>query len=164
MKPEIGPIDLDAHLTHARVERVGRNRIGGLRRALQVDFAVTRKMGIGADIALSQKREPALARREARFRYVEILALPVGNEVVNRSGIGCEITGPVDVGEVDPATERQRDAFVADLADGTGIESRLRCLICPLLLDDGLGLFLLLSLLASLNLHALFELFQLGLE
>src|SRR5260221_12499204 len=75
-----------------------------------------------------------------------------------RCATGGEVTGPVDVGEVDPAAEGQRDAFVADLAGGTGIESRWRCLIGRRRLDDGLGLRFISSLLASLNLHALLEL------
>lgn len=74
MKAEIGAIEGDAELAHPRIERIGRNRICGLRRAFEIDFAVTRNARIHR-IAFGQDREPGLARRETRFRRVEILAL-----------------------------------------------------------------------------------------
>src|SRR5204862_7788994 len=72
MEAEIGSIDFEGHLAHARVERIGRDRVRGLRRALEVDFAVAGKMSVRPHIALSENRETALARRETRFRCVEV--------------------------------------------------------------------------------------------
>jgi len=57
--------------------------------------------------------------------------LPVRDEVVDRAGIGGEIARAIDVGEIDPAAEGQRDTLVADLAGRTeigwrGLVGRLR--------------------------------------
>ena len=160
VKAEIGAVDLKTELPHARVEGVGRDRIGSLCRAFEVDFTIAREMRVGADIAFGQNREAALPRRETRFRRVVVLRLRIGNEVVDRAGVGGEIARPVDAGEIDPAAEGQRDILVADLAVGT---CRGRSLVGPnrrqrprLCLD--------LPFLSSLIVDALFELFQFGLE
>src|SRR6266852_7253559 len=123
MKSEILAIELDAELAHPRIERIGCNRIRGLCRAFEIDFAVARNVRIQG-VAFGQHREPGLARLKTRFRRVEILSLRIGNEVVDRSGIGGEVAGPVDAGEIDPAAECQRDALVADLSGRTWIECR----------------------------------------
>jgi hypothetical protein len=73
MEAEIGAIDLEAELAHARVERVGRDRIGGLRRALEIDLAKAGKMRLRIDIAFGEQIEARLPRREARFRREEVL-------------------------------------------------------------------------------------------
>ena len=162
MEAEIGSIDFEGHLAHARVERVGRDRVRGLRRALEVDFAVAGKMSVRPHIALSENRETALARRETRFRCVEVLALPERDEVVDRARIGSEVAGPIDVGEVDPAAERQRNAFVADLSGRTCID--WRCLVGGRRLTDRFGLRFDCPFLSSLIVHPLLKLLQLGLE
>src|SRR5437667_1291668 len=119
MKAEIGPVKGDAQLAHPRIERVGRNRTRGLRRAFEIDFAVTRKVRNRSDVAFGQDREPALALRETRSPRVVIPALLKRDEIVNRSGVGCDVAGPVDAGEIDPAPEGQRDVLVAELARRT---------------------------------------------
>src|SRR6516162_5015442 len=129
MEAEIGAIDLDAELAHARIEGVGRDRVRRLRRALEVDFTVAGDMRVGIGVALGQYGEAALARGEPRFRCIEILALPERNEVVDRSGIGGEVAGAIDAGKVDPADEGQRDALVAGLAVRAWIECRRRRLV-----------------------------------
>src|SRR5437667_6114321 len=157
MKAEIGPVKGDAQLAHPRIERVGRNRTRGLRRAFEIDFAVTRKVRNRSDVAFGQDREPALARRETRFRRVEIPALLKRDEIVNRSGVGCEVAGPIDAGEIDPAPEGQRDVLVAKLARRTRrlrLEGRWH-------LFEGACLHLDLLFLSTLLVDALLQLLQL---
>src|SRR6266700_2689769 len=163
MKPDIGPIELDAELAHARIERVGRNRIRRLRSTFEIDFAEARKVRIREGVAFGQNREPALARREARLRRVEILALRKRNEVVDRSRVGGEVAGSVDAGEIDPAAECQCYSLVADLPRRAWIEwCRLVGGLRLSARDFRLRLELLF--LPPLLLHTLFELLQPGLE
>ena len=126
MQAEIGAVDFETGLTHSRIERVGRNRVRSLCRTLEVDFTIARKMRALAGIGFRQNRKAALARGEACFLRIEVLALGKRNEIVNRPGIGSEVTAAVDAGEVDPAAECQCDALVADLPRRAWIERRRR--------------------------------------
>src|SRR5207237_6403980 len=119
-------------------------------------------MGVRPHMALGQNRETALARGEARIRCVAVLALPERNEVVDRAGLGSEVAGPIDVGEIDPAAERQRNALVADLSGRTCIDRR--SLVGGRRLTDRFGLRFDGPFLSSLIVHPLLKLLQLGLE
>ena len=94
MKTEIGPVYLKAGLAHPRIERVGRDRIGGLRRTLEVDFAVTGQVRIRAGIAF---------RLLERFRRLRVRALPAGtrrDRALRRAlagAIACQRLGAVRV-------------------------------------------------------------------
>src|SRR5262249_40661170 len=88
-----------------------------------------------------------------------VLRLRKRNEVVDRAGVGGEIARAVDVGEIDPAAEGERDALVADLAVGTGLLRRLVGRD-----RDRARLRLDLPFLAALVVDALLELLELGLE
>ncbi len=137
-------------LAHPRIERVGRDRVRGLRRAFEIDFAITREVRVRTDIPLREQRETGLPRREARFRRVEVLALRERHEVVDRTRVGSEVTGAIDAGEIDPAAKGQCDALVADLSGRAGIERRRRGLVADLRrsgdLRPGLERFLLARL------------------
>jgi len=72
---------------------------------------------------LPQHREAALTGREARLAGVEILALLIGNEVVDRSGMEARLRLRLDAGEIDPAPKvsvTPFQSFAGDMDEAVG--------------------------------------------
>src|SRR6202044_3889293 len=93
---------------------------GGLRRAEEVELAVTGERSDGIDLALDQQRQTALALGKARFVRMAHLVVGEGNGIKGRIDIRFQIVVAIQTFEGEEAARRDRQALVAELADRAG--------------------------------------------
>ena len=104
------PVDCAVEMADARVIAVALVRVGSLRCALEVEFAIHRQRGVRIGLALRKEGHAALARRQSAFADVIVMCIGERNAKTARNVVSLEMLA-INTCEFQETTRGQANTF-----------------------------------------------------